>query len=300
MAGYLDESYVRALSEFGRPRRLQRCGGWILERDIPGSELKDAMGCYPLFCCERWPALEEDLRELEGDGGLVSVALVSDPFGDYTGSYLRSCFGVVARFKSHVVVDLASEPAISKHHRYYARRALRAVEVELCHDPGAQLDQWHALYRTLVERHGLGGLKAFSRESFALQLSVAGLVMFRAVAGDTTVGAHLWYVQGDVAYSHLEATNEAGYELMASYALHWHALEWFRGKVRWLDLGGGAGASDDATDPLARFKRGWSAERRTAFLCGRALRRADYEGLVTARAPAASDYFPAYRAGELL
>jgi hypothetical protein len=300
MAGYLDESYARALSEFGRPRRLQRCGAWILEREIPGSELKDAMGCYPLFCCEHWPALEEDMRELEADGGLVSVTLVTDPFGDYTESYLRSCFGVVAPFKSHVVVDLASEPALSKHHRYYARRARRAVEVEYCQNPGAQLDQWHALYRRLVHRHRLAGLKAFSRESFARQLSVPGLVMFRALAGQATVGAHLWYVQGDVAYSHLEATDEAGYELMASYALHSYALEWFGGKVRWLDLGGGAGASDEASDPLARFKRGWSPEGRMAYLCGRVLHPAEYERLVTARAPAASDYFPAYRAGELL
>ena len=34
------------------------------------------------------------------------------------------------------------------------------------------------------------------------------------------MGAQLWYVHGDVAYNHLQAASDPGYELGASYALY--------------------------------------------------------------------------------
>lgn len=260
--------------------------------------MHDAMGCYPLFCCERWAALEQDLSHLEAEGRLASVVLVSDPFGGYTEADLRQCFDVVTSFKRHVVVDLESAASgVSPHHRYYGRRALRMVSIQHCPHPLERVDEWHALYGMLARRHDLQGLKAFSKESFERQLSVPGLVMFRAVES-TTVGAQLWFVQGDVAYSHLEATNERGYELRASYGLYWHAITWFAGKVRWLDLGAGAGAFDDDANPLSRFKRGWSPERRLAYLCGRILNSREYERLAAGHAAGDGSYFPAYRAGE--
>jgi lipid II:glycine glycyltransferase (peptidoglycan interpeptide bridge formation enzyme) len=82
--------------------------------------------------------------------------------------------------------------------------------------------------------------------------------MFRAMSQGKTVGAHLWYMQGEVAYSHLAASTEQGYRVMASYALYSCALGYFAGKVRWLDLGGGAGVRSDDEDGLSRFKRGGS------------------------------------------
>jgi hypothetical protein len=241
------------------------------------------------------------MHDLEAEGRLASVVLVSDAFGSYTEADLRQCFDFVAPFKRHVVVDLESaDTGISRHHRYYGRKALRSISIEHCVDPAERLDEWSSLYGVLARRHGLRGLKAFSRRSFERQLSVPGLVMFRALEGGTAVGAHLWYVQGDVAYSHLEASTERGYELMASYGLYAHAMSWFAGKVRWLDLGAGAGASDDDDDTLGRFKRGWSRERRLAYLCGRTLNPQEYARLVAGRAETDSSYFPAYRAGELV
>ena len=301
MTGYLHESYAAALSEFGHPRRLSRCGGWILEREIPDSTLRDAMGCYPLFCCERWSALRDDLSDLEAESRLASLVLVSDPFGSCTEADLQRCFDFVTPFKMHVVVDLESaDTGTSRHHRYYGRKALRNVSIEHCPNPAERVDEWSGLYGVLARRHDLRGLKAFSRRSFERQLSVPGLVMFRAMDGGTAVGAHLWYVQGDVAYSHLEASADRGYELMASYGLYAHAMRWFAGKVRWLDLGAGAGASEDDADSLGRFKRGWSRERRAAYLCGRRLNPQEYDRLVAGRAASDRSYFPAYRAGELV
>ena len=81
MTGYMHPGYVESLKEFGTPRALPRCRGWILERQIPGYPYHDAMGCYPLFACQDWSQLHLDLEEVGSE--LVSLALVTDPFGEY-------------------------------------------------------------------------------------------------------------------------------------------------------------------------------------------------------------------------
>jgi hypothetical protein len=269
-----------------------------LERPIAGSAYRDAMGCYPLFSCLDWSALETDLAELDD---LVCVSLVPDPFGKHVLEDLRHIF--TARFmpfKEHFVADLRRLPEefVSRHHRYYSRRALATVEVERCERPVEFLDEWGQLYANLVERHQLSGIKAFSRRAFEVQLAMPGMVMLRARHAGTTVGAHLWYVAGEVAYSHLAATSDLGYRLMAPYALYALALRTFAGEARWLNFAGAAGLEPGATDGLARFKRGWSTETRTAYFCGRIFDQRRYDELVAARPPR-RDYFPAYRQGEL-
>jgi hypothetical protein len=257
------------------------------------------MGCYPLFACRDWGRLKEDFDNVEAD--VVSISLVTDPFGEHGEPYLRECFpDLMVPFKKHFVADLtvpiASIP--SKHHRYYAHRALSKLSVERCADPRKFLADWVELYSFLVTRHQLSGIKAFSEGAFAAQLEVPGLVMFRATFEGKTVGAHLWFVQAEIAHSHLAAVNAAGYELMASYALYQSALESFAGQVRWLNFGAGAGLSEDAEDGLTRFKRGWATDTRTAYLCGRIVDPVRYTRLLTEKGVTDNDYFPAYRKGE--
>jgi Acetyltransferase (GNAT) domain len=299
LTGYQHHAYAESLAEFGRPRRLPKSGGWILERPIPGFTYRDAMGSYPLFACQDWSRLHDDLDDLGRE--LVSLSLVSDPFGEYDLEYLRQCFqDVVIPFKEHFVVDL-SRPInviISKHHRYYARKALSKVQVESYLDPPSLLDEWESFYENLVERHRLRGIKAFSRNAFARQLSIPGLVMFRATHRGVPIAAHLWYVHGDVAYSHLEASNSAGYDLMAPYALYRFAIDFFANKIRWLNLGGGAGVTKGAADGLSRFKKGWSTATRTAYFCGRIFDAERYAEIVKVKGDAGTSYFPAYRSGE--
>jgi hypothetical protein len=240
------------------------------------------------------------LEELQGK--MVSLSVVTDPFGEYDHAYLREAFpDKVVPFKKHYVSDLSRpiDETVSKHHRYYARKALEQVMVKRCDIPTQHLDEWSSLYGQLVKRHRITGIQAFSREAFKRQLNVPGIVMFRALSKGEAVGAHLWYVQGEVAYSHLAASTQQGYRLMASYALHSYALKYFAGKVRWLNLGGGAGVQSDDEDGLSRFKRGWSTETRTAFFCGRILDREKYsEVTAAARRESSLGYFPAYRVGE--
>jgi Acetyltransferase (GNAT) domain len=292
--GYAHSLYACSLAEFGQPRLLPHCEGWILERAIPGSGDRDGMGCYPLFACRDWSVLGDDVAELGSH--LVSLVLVTDPFGVFDPVHLAVCFnrGVVP-FKKHYVHDLSLplEQSVSRHHRRNVRKALTQFHVEPV-SATEYLDDWLRLYRCLVSRHGLQGIQAFSPAAFAKQLATPGLVAFRAVRGGETAGMLLWYVTEDVGYYHLGAFDDTGYGEGAAFALFWCSLVHFAPKLRWLCLGSVAGLHDDEEDGLARFKRGWSTGSRTAYLCRHVGDAARYAAL-TQRCLLNEPYFPAYR-----
>jgi len=128
---------------------------------------------------------------------------------------------------------------------------------------------------------------------------VPGLVVFRAVADAGTEGMLLWYQQGDLAYYHLGAYSARGYDLRASFALFSRAIEYFATQgLRWLNLGGAAGAGEGKSSGLSRFKEGWSTGVRTAYFCARIMDQQKYQELVEAKGVEATEYFPAYRLGE--
>jgi hypothetical protein len=258
------------------------------------------MGCYPLFSCRDWSKLGGDLAAL--DKGIVSLAAVLDPFGGYTEADLKSWFpDLVLAFKQHFIVDLAQRPLanLPESHRRYVKKAAKEVRVEPVENPVGLLDDWVSLYATLIERHEIKGIARFSRSSFEQQLRLPGMFAFRAVHEDRTVGMLLWAVQGEAGFYHLGAYSDAGYQVRASYALFPAAIEFFGArKLRWLNLGAGAGSSGDGTDGLSQFKRGWSTGTRQAFFCGRILDRGAYENILREKNIPPTRYFPAYRQGE--
>jgi Acetyltransferase (GNAT) domain len=275
---------------------LPRSGGSVLVRAIENADLVDGVGPYPLFACGDWEGLGEDVAELAPD--LVSVVLVTDPFGSWRPAGLERAFPDLCRpFKEHFVADL-SRPfpeRTSKHHRRDLARALRRTEVEVAADPRPYLSEWVDLYRELCSRHDVGGDAAFSERSFAKQFELPGLTLVRATSGAELDGAALWLVDGPVAYYHLAAYTAAGYRSGASYALVGAALYHFAGKgLEWATLGAGAGLGEGDDDGLTRFKAGWASGTRPVYLCGRVLDRRRYDDLAAERGgdPA---YFPAYR-----
>src|SRR5437764_8540564 len=262
MTGYLHPLYARSLSEFGTPVQLALCGGWLLERRVPNSDLKEAMGCYPLFCCTDWTRLAADIEEIKDR--YVTISLVVDPFAPVTTVDLSRYFQLVQSFKKHFIIDVtdSTDRHVHRHHRYYARRALRQIQVRLVDDPRACLDDWMRLYQILVERHHLRGIKAFSKTAFATQFNVPGLVIFKASRNGRTIGLHLWYLQSGVAYSHLSASDYEGYSLRAAYALHWSAIQEFKRnhaqELRCIVLSEYAGATEDGRNGLSIFNRIWA------------------------------------------
>jgi hypothetical protein len=299
--GYLHPQYAASLAQFGVPRELPHSGGWVLEREIPGASLRDAMGCYPLFVCQDWSQLADDLANLADE--LVCLSVVTDPFGEYDTALLEDCFpDKVVPFKEHFYIDLERpmEEYVQREHRRNARRALKRLQVEWYQEaPESTMQDWTRLYEHLIDRHAITGIRAFSRTAFATQFQVPGLVPFRAVYQDATIAMALLYVQDDVAYIHLSACSPLGYELDASAALYWRAIEYCRDReLKWLNLGAGAGVNGNGDDGLTRYKRGWSTGVRTVYFCGRIFDHAAYDQIVRTRGVPDTDYFPAYRAGE--
>ncbi|UCC53612.1 MAG: GNAT family N-acetyltransferase [Anaerolineaceae bacterium] len=302
ITGYQHASYAASLIEYGELVFLEHSGGWLLKRAIPGYSSYDAMGCYPLFSCSDWSALDRDMSNL-GES-LVSVTIVTDPFGDFDTGLLSRCFpDIVNPFKEHFVVDLGQpvEKVASSHHRRNARKALSNVMIENSLEPASWIEDWIELYANLIRRHDIKGMAAFSDTQLSEQLGVPGIVAFRGTNGGQVMGMQLWYVQGDVAYYHLGAYSARGYDLRASFALFWHAIDYFSTSgLQWLNLGAGAGISRDSSDGLSRFKRGWATGTRTAYLCGRVFERQRYRTITTAGGISSTGYFPAYREGEFI
>jgi hypothetical protein len=298
--GYASSAYANSLSEFGSPFQLPRSKGWLLKRQISGFSFHDAMWTYPLLSCSNWQELHLDLDELQGQ--LISISAVTDPFGEYDLAYLHTCFKDVALpFKQHFVIDLGHplESFVAPHHLRNAKKALRELTVEQCVDVEECLDDWVGLYSNLIERHHIKGLVAFSRNSFAAQLKTPGMIAFRAINNGETVGMLLWYIQNKIGYYHLGAYSPRGYKLGASFALFWVAIQHFTTiGLQWLNIGAGAGANNESSDGLTRFKKGWSTGTKTAYFCGRILDYQKYQEISQAKQVCATSFFPTYRFGE--
>jgi hypothetical protein len=299
--GYLSQVYAESLGIFGIPLLLPLSQGWILKRKISESSFYDAMGSYPLFCCQNWSKLFTDIEHIGNN--LVLLSIVADPFGEYELSELKRCFkDIVLPFKTHYIVDLKipMDQNVSAHHRYYVRKSNRSVHIFRCKKPATLIEKWCELYDVLIDRHGITGIKAFSKKSFEKQMTLPGVTVFCSEKEDNINGMQLWYTIGNRAYHHLSAYSSEGYRLRVSYGLLGSAMRWFESiGLRWLDLGGVASAHD-RNDGLAKFKSGWTKLTRTAFFCGRIFDYEIYDTLVKKTRTFDTQYFPAYRDGELI
>jgi len=300
--GYEHAGYARSFAEWGTPRLLGHSQGWALERPVAGAnDCRDAMGCYPLFSCPDWSKLGSDLSH-SGDFGWISLALVTDPFAQITREELQRAFPDLMReYKEHFVIELGRAPSefVHPHHLRNARRAASDARIQFGEPTQQLLETWVALYGELIARHEIRGFAAFSPVSFAGQFEVPGLTIQWAELEGRIAGMLLWYTIGDRAYYHLGAYSEQGYAARCSFALFLAAIDHFAAAgAKWICLGAGAGATNDGTDGLTRFKRGWATGTRGTYLCGRIFDRTRYDELCSARGTTQTPYFPAYRSGE--
>lgn len=299
LMGYLHPEYAASFSQFGKPIEMSNSRGWILMRGIDGSQYQDASGCYPFFACQDWSKLAEDLNLLSGES--ICFSMVTDPFGSFSPTILREHFpDKFLPFKSHYIVDLHQplEKLGTTNHRRNTRKALKRMSIEVVDQPSQFLEDWIRLYDVLIKRHNIRGIRAFSRDAFARQLTTPGAHVLRAVYNGMTVSAKIFYLQDEVVHSHLGATTDLGYELDASYALDWSSFGYFKDKASWMNLGGGAGLSNNPTDGLSIYKKSWATETRTTYFCGRIFDKIKYEEILRIKRIEPTSYFPAYRQGE--
>lgn len=293
-APYCSRAYVESLRHMGEPSRLDACGGWLLRRSIPDSRLHDCIGPYPLFVCHDWARLPEDVAALR-DSGAVSVALVPDPFGGWTPALLESAFDVVRVVKQRWIVDLSAglERVVSSHHRRRAQRALAHIGIERCPEPRQYASEWSRCYLSFAADRKMAGAAAFPERSLIDQLSVPGLLMYRASAGGRSLGFSLWMIHGPYAYGHLAAYTGTARRSGVAYAFYWEIFrDLERLGVERVDLGGGL----DDEDRLARWKAGWTPHSCPSLVCGAILRPAEYDALTRSRGASDTSFFPAYRA----
>ncbi len=300
MSGYLHKNYAQSLAEFGTPLKLSHSDGWLIKREIPGFPYFDVMGCYPIFSCQNWEGLNKDIEDLNKE--LVSVSIVTDPFGNFTLPYLQQCFpDVTIPFKRHYVIDLQKEMEehISSHHQRNVKKSIKNIQVKKYENPINALDDWVQLYTVLIERHKIKGIAKFSSAAFLKQLKIPGIIAFRAFVENKTIGILLWFTQGDIAYYHLGAYSDLGYKLRASFSLFWRSIQYFsETNLKWLSLGAGAGLSNDKPDGLNRFKQGWATDTKLTYFCGKILNHDKYSTILNKLNISDSNYFPAYRSGE--
>lgn len=295
--GYCHPDYVNGLREFGDPIRLTRSGGSVLSRIIPNSQLRDAMGGYPLFCCANWNAIGQDLAVLSEDH--VSIVLVTEPFTSPDESFLKGHFDFASLYAMHYIADLEkpSNEVISKHHRYYIRLASKTIDVEIHEQPTNLLEDWQTFFQYTISKNSLSGIKTYSKNSFETHLSMPGTSLFVAHFENTAVGMLLCFQHADYAYLHLVGVSPLGFEKGASYAMYSSAMEYFRKRARWLSFGGTVyDIRGNLRNGLDKFKAGWTNDVLPSYLCGKILQPDAYQSLSSG---IDTDYFPAYRSGEL-
>ena len=298
--GYDATEYARTCPHLGTPRLLPRSGVTIMVRRIEMPFVAtDACGTYPLLSTQRWHELAADLADQRD---LLSFVAVVDPLRAPGTATLEAVFpDHLLAFKTHYLARLdAHEPLahIAASHQRKALAAAQRLHVEVAADPAAHAPDWRRLYGELRSRHRFRGAADFPAASLAAQLALPGMLAVLARDAHRVVSMSLWLVSGTHAHYHLGASDAAGYDAGASFATFAHAFEVLAARgVEWVDLGGSAGLRNGsgAGDGLARFKRGWSSETRTAWLGGRILDLRRYGQLCGTRT--ADDYFPAYRSG---
>ncbi len=297
---YRSPDYGRSFaSRFDVITTLSAPATW-LRRPVDGTGSFDFAGAYPCISLPDYSALDAALDELKEAGG-VSVVFVTNAFDDAAIANVadRSDRLALCRpFKTHHVVafDGPWRRHLSAHHERELKAArkqpLAARVVETT--PGYAGTFW-PLYEVLIDRHDISGVQALGPEIIAAQCGLPGTVAVEIVDGDEVIASSLWVHDDREAHIHLHAQTPDAYSRRASYLLYEAALDFLSERVERVDLGGGAGFTDNAEDGLSRYKKGWSNATARTYLCGAILDPVRYDALTHARGSADAEFFPKYR-----
>ncbi len=180
----------------------------MLTRAIPGTEWRDALGCYPLTAFGPKPDLQGGRERLRA-AGLVSVALVPDPLLSPSPDVLSAVFEICRPFKTHYLIDREAGPVhFVKNHRWSVRQAGKHCGFEVI-DLRKNLEVWLALYRHTVTRHQATGMHDFAPAYFRALAEMPAVTALAARHDGEIVAIILWVRQGDIVYAHLEGGSQS-------------------------------------------------------------------------------------------
>ena len=295
---YASVAYAAALA--GSERRAVDCSAWqcaLIERPLP-EELgpgHDYVGPYPLSVIAAGCDYGEGIRALRSRGG-ISLVLVSDPFGAPADDAVAAAGGTIRPFKTHYLrwFDRPA-PAYDRETRRKIRKCLRLCDVREVRFSDV-LSEWMGLYRTLCRAHGVGEDDTLPVHYFQAMAERHMVRAFAAYHDDQMVSMITFVHYQGCYYGHLAGTSSKGRDFLAHFGIYETAIQTFaeENSAGLLNLGGVAGALDDPTDGLARFKRSFSNDQTRSYLVKHVLDERRYAALCSSRAP--TDFFPAYRA----
>jgi hypothetical protein len=279
--------------------QLVNVPGWktsVITRCIPGTDYRDAIGCYPFLPFAPHVDIACGLAELKAEG-IVSVVLVTDPLHEPSADGLSE-FDFCRPYKTHYMFDRSLGPINYTRRRWrevkQARDDLRIAEV----DYPAYASEFSRLYGNLINQHQIVGAAAFDDQFFDALKNVPGIRAIAAWAGDDLVSMMTFVVFEGTAYSYLAGTTPEGRLRRAHYGLYAEALEGFM-DARILNLGGAPGFKDDSEHGIVHVKRKLANTTRMSLLCGAVLVPEIYASLMTensaSRIGGADSFFPAYR-----
>lgn len=236
---------------------------------------KDATSPYgypgPLVAPESSPDVVDAMLQMFIDDGremgLVCCFIRCNPLSDSVSCYpVMQRFGELYRHGETVVIDLDQDEEVlfaglRKSHRYEIRKLARDG-FSVVFDDYLFLDAFIQLYYLSMDRLAASSFYYFDKEYFtALQQSLGSnlhLCCSLAPSGEVASAA-LFVKSGKFLQYHLSATAEkyrklAPGKMIIDYMMRWGA----RNECSVFHLGGGAGGE---SDPLFRFKAGFSDKR---------------------------------------
>ncbi|WP_319581974.1 GNAT family N-acetyltransferase [uncultured Pseudodesulfovibrio sp.] len=293
--GYYSNDYCGSLSEFGTQFIGHNSGAGFLRQEFSGSV--DYCGQYPFVCVKSWDEILFDLEDMKKEGG-ISAVFVTDPFFEKDVPISLGRLNIARKFKRHFIVNLDKDldRKLSGKKRYTVRKASESQKVRIFKGKREYAPVFWELYSELIRRHNIQGIQRLSEKAIGAQLEVEGAVVVEASTQGRIVGAMIWYIVGDKAYSHLHAQSAEGYTLHTNFALYYKMLRYLQDAgIKYANLGGVPGHEDSKGNGLAHFKSIWSDEARYSWLCGEILDRVGYERLTIGLDVNSDNFFPAYR-----
>ena len=85
---------------------LPNVDSWLVRRKINGSDLTDLINPYPIFKCQDFSRINEDIQFLSKSVEDVSLTLRTDPFDEAVIDKFRSVFDYIKPFKKHYITNL--------------------------------------------------------------------------------------------------------------------------------------------------------------------------------------------------
>lgn len=192
---------------------------------------------------------------------------------------------------------VASE--FSKSARKTLRRALNAgVTCRITVAPG-DLQRFKEIYYETMSRVHADAYYFFDDDYFdnCLLKFADKIVLAEAIYEGQVIAAELHFLYEGIMHTHLSGTVHDFHQLSPIYVLQYGAVRWGKENgVKLIHTGGGR--TNDAEDPLYKFKKKFGQHTGFRFYTGRKIWNAEIYGELCKKSRATADepFFPAYRA----